>query len=178
MLTKKLMVCIIKFSVSEVRIVMVHISVDQLINKPGEQQHFSFTGPTAPLDLTWEGIEFPEPFSLWLTATYNNGKVLLKGILRTKVIFECSRCLQSFSCPFEGDFEEEIEVEDKETLEVAELVREVIFAGLPLKPLCHISCAGLCAACGVNLNQQQCDCRFEHVDHRMLALKKLLEQDK
>ena len=157
---------------------MVHISVDQLINKPGEQKIFSFTVPAAPLDLAWEGVEFRDSFTLRLAATYNNGKVLLKGILRTKVLLECSRCLQSFSYPFEGDFEEEIEVEDKATLELADLVREVFIIGFPLKPLCHTSCAGLCADCGANLNEQQCDCRLEHVDYRMLALKKLLEQDK
>lgn len=171
------MVCIIKLSASEVRIILVHISVDQLINKPGEQQEYTFTMSAGSLDLIEEGVEFAEPLSLWLTAIYNNGKVLLKGTLRTKVNLECSRCLQSFCYPFDGSFEEEIEVEDKAVLEVADLVREAFYTDFPLKPLCHIFCKGLCAACGANLNEQQCDCRSDHVDYRMLVLKKLLDQD-
>ncbi len=177
MLTKKLMVCIIKSSANEVRIVLLHISVDQLKDKPGEQHDYVFTVPASDLDLSKES-EFVEPLTLRLEATYSNGKVLLKGILHTKLSLECSRCLQKFSCLFTTDFEEETDAAGKDILEVGDLVRDAFLIGFPLKPLCQVSCAGLCAECGSNQNETQCDCGSGHIDHRLQVLKKLLEQDK
>ena len=38
---------------------------------------------------------------------------------------------------------------------------EVIAAALPFKPLCQEDCAGLCPGCGIDRNEETCDCREE-----------------
>lgn len=176
-MTKKFALCIINLSASEVRPILLHISIERLKNTPGIEQSFRFTKDAAHLGLKEDGVEFAEPLDIRLTAKYSNGKVFLNGSLRTKVVQACSRCLQSFSFLLKSFFQEEAEVGEETVLNLAELVREIVLLELPLKPLCHELCKGLCANCGSNLNEKQCDCRLEQVDHRMSVLKKLLEQE-
>jgi len=145
---------------------------------PGKWVDFSFTEDSEALDLTDGEVKFTEPIKIRLAATYCNGKVILKVSLRMRVSLECSRCLKLFSLPLESEFEEELQVNDDEAyINAANLIRDSIVTGFPLKPLCHISCKGLCAVCGANLNKKQCDCRQEQVDHRLAVLEKLLERE-
>lgn len=175
-MTKKFAVCIINLSASEVRPNLLQISIERLKKAPGTEHSFYFTEDAARLGLKEDGVEFAEPLEIQLTAKYSNGKVFLSGSLRTRVVQACSRCLQSFSSSLKSFFQEEAEVGEKTVLNLAELVRELVILELPLKPLCHELCRGLCPNCGINLNEKQCDCRLEQVDHRMSVLKKLLEQ--
>jgi uncharacterized protein len=41
---------------------------------------------------------------------------------------------------------------------------------------CKPDCKGLCAQCGQNLNEGQCDCDAEPIDPRLAPLRALLEQ--
>ena len=43
-------------------------------------------------------------------------------------------------------------------LDLTEAVRQYVIINLPMKPLCRWDCAGLCASCGVNLNDNPCGC--------------------
>jgi uncharacterized protein len=160
-----------------VRAILLHISIEFLKKEPGVEHSFSFEEEAAHLDLQEDGVEFRKPLDVRLTAKYSNGKVFLNGSLRTEVVQACSRCLQSFSCLLKSFFQEEVEVEDQLVLSMADLVREAVIFEIPLKPLCHEFCKGLCFTCGNNLNEKQCDCRLEQVDHRMSLLKKMLEQE-
>jgi uncharacterized protein len=63
-------------------------------------------------------------------------------------------------CYYEGD---EIDLE--------EILREQIILALPMYPRCSPDCKGLCPVCGVDLNQETCDCRRDEVDPRWAALK-------
>jgi uncharacterized protein len=44
-------------------------------------------------------------------------------------------------------------------LDLREGLRQYILMSEPAKPLCHEACAGLCPACGADLNQGPCDCQ-------------------
>ncbi len=44
-----------------------------------------------------------------------------------------------------------------------------------MKPLCS-KCKGLCPKCGINLNEDQCDCESEYVDPRFEKLKELFPE--
>ena len=53
-----------------------------------------------------------------------------------------------------------------EVLDLAPLVREVVLLDAPTAPLCRPDCAGLCPTCGVNRNEQPCDCAPPPADPR------------
>lgn len=58
------------------------------------------------------------------------------------------------------------------------LAWEEFSLALPIKPLCAETCRGLCPECGVNRNQDPCDCGKERVDPRLAALAGLIIEKK
>ena len=76
--------------------------------------------------------------------------------------------------------EQELSAEDidfmdyeDETIDLDPIVYEQIVMHIPIKALCSVSCRGLCPHCGINLNQENCQCRNQQVDERFAILKKL-----
>ena len=59
-------------------------------------------------------------------------------------------------------------------LDLDQLVYDDILLNLPGKILCEEDCKGLCAVCGINLNQGNCECAAERIDPRLEALKQFL----
>jgi uncharacterized protein len=102
----------------------------------------------------------------------------------------CSRCLATVQSPIQVDFQEEFipvvdplsgahisatEAEDSfiidadMMLDLGEALRQYALMSSPSKPLCRPDCAGLCPACGVNLNEGPCSCQSPS-DERWRAL--------
>lgn len=120
-------------------------------------------------------------------------KVRLVGTVKTTLMTDCSRCLESFAIPLDAAFdslflpatentgadEAEVASEDlgvsfyrDDTIDLGEVMREQFYLALPMKPLCQPDCRGLCPVCGVNRNREVCTCRAEWVDPRLEALKR------
>ncbi|MCB0075782.1 MAG: DUF177 domain-containing protein [Anaerolineales bacterium] len=125
------------------------------------------------------------------------GGILVTGRLQTVVEVPCSRCLEPFDLPLRIELEEEFrattdlvtgaslpvdEAQDEATLineknivDLSEVVRQALFLALPTTPVCRKgACKGLCDQCGKNLNEGPCDCVEDEVDPRWEALRSLL----
>jgi uncharacterized protein len=122
--------------------------------------------------------------------------ILVTASLETTVQLECCRCLEPFSIPIRLEIEEEFHptidirtgavlpvadseedattIDEQHVLDLTEVVRQALFLALPMNPLCKLNCAGLCPLCGINLNQEQCQCEPDAVDPRLEALRQLL----
>ena len=120
--------------------------------------------------------------------------ILARGSLHTEVEISCSRCLSVFNCPLTLDIEEEyfpttdvmtgvplplpdepgsFTVDEDNILDLTEAIRQYVLLAIPMKPLCVEDCAGLCPACGANLNQASCNCPPETMDPRWSKLAEL-----
>ena len=105
--------------------------------------------------------------------------ILAEGTLHTEVEVICSRCLSSFNCPLPLGIEEEyfptmdiasgtsltvpeesvsFTIDEHHMLDLAEAIRQNVLMAIPMKPICHNDCAGLCPGCGYNLNHGACSC--------------------
>ena len=132
-----------------------------------------------------------------------DGGWLVRGTLEGEVVLPCSRCAEDSvtaikarfedfeSMPGMGDDEDEsdetvatAEMEDttdgrivfehnSPMLDLAAICWEELMLALPVTPLCRKDCKGLCAGCGVNLNEGMCACTEEEGDPRMAALRGL-----
>lgn len=58
-------------------------------------------------------------------------------------------------------------------IDLEPIVREQVQLALPMNAVCREDCKGLCAQCGQNLNEKQCDCAAKFVDPRFAALKNI-----
>jgi uncharacterized protein len=114
--------------------------------------------------------------------------VWVTALLNTQVGSECGRCLDPYVQgvdikvdeeaipqldPITGhrivdnlDPEENLVIDEDNILDLSETARQYISLGLPMSPLCRADCAGLCAGCGVNRNDEQCLCVHDQRDSR------------
>src|SRR5512134_546092 len=128
----------------------------------------------APQDATLEG-----PLQVRLSLDRRGDEIWIRGTVHAIALQECSRCLTEFSQILELDFEvfcakvpyarttspkaldEEdggVHFHDGRVLSIDGEIREAVLLGLPMRPLCRESCAGLCPRCGEDLNQGPCRC--------------------
>ena len=125
--------------------------------------------------------------------------ILVRGTLHTEAEVTCSRCLASFGCPLVLNIAEEyfptvdvvsgasvslpdepscFTIDEHHVLDLTEAIRQYALLAIPMKPLCHEDCAGLCPNCGRNLNLALCDCPPQQVDPRWAVLTKLTSERK
>jgi uncharacterized protein len=122
--------------------------------------------------------------------------VLVIGQLKTVLELNCNRCLEVFELPAVIQLEEEfrslvdlqtgahlpqsdeedeaILINDKNLLDLYEVIRQALLLALPSQRLCQEDCQGLCMSCGKNLNEDDCGCPTESYDPRWDALKTLM----
>ncbi len=120
--------------------------------------------------------------------------ILVKACLDNDGEVACSRCLREFNRSIRLDFEEEylqtvdlisgnrltlpeepgcFIIDQRHILNLTEAVRQYTLLSIPMKTLCREDCAGLCSACGQNLNLGPCQCPTEKFDPRWAPLLKL-----
>jgi len=66
---------------------------------------------------------------------------------------------------------------DGSRIDLYPLVRDQVVMAFPVQTLCREDCAGLCQACGANLNEQPCACQIESGDPRFAVLRQLKSSD-
>ena len=120
--------------------------------------------------------------------------ILVKGTLHTGIEVTCGRCLGLFDCPLTLNIEEEyfpttdivsgallplpgepgyFTIDERYVLDLTEAIHQYIMLAIPMKPLCREDCAGICPACGRNLNRGPCDCQPQEVDPRWVELSEM-----
>ncbi|MFH1079129.1 MAG: DUF177 domain-containing protein [Pseudomonadota bacterium] len=153
-------------------------------------------------DENWSRQIFKEKEKMGLTLGRIDGSVFLKrirqtlyleGDLRTQAETVCSRCLDAACLPINASFkyvlspaqtehteERELSPEDldfvyyqDDLIDLDPLIIEQVLLQIPMKVLCREDCKGLCPHCGIDLNQNHCQCHDEHIDSRLAILKKL-----
>jgi uncharacterized protein len=130
--------------------------------------------------------------------TRTDRSILAKGSLHTEVGLTCSRCLTLFDYPLNITIEEEyfpttdiysgnpvplpdetgcFTIDEHNILDLTEAIRQYTILAVPIKPLCHQDCAGLCPTCGANLNLSPCNCPPRPADPRWSRLKELVRTE-
>lgn len=126
-------------------------------------------------------------------------EITITGRISTMVEMACARCLKPHDEILTDTFEvayhplptltkwnEEVELTEAdmstsyyegETISLSELVHDQVVLLLPIQPLCHPACAGLCPSCGKNLNKGPCGCSTRAGDPRLAVLGQLLQRE-
>lgn len=122
------------------------------------------------------------------------GEIRVQGSLAVTMATPCDRCLEPAVVEVNRKFDlvylpeaegrtgggEELEEGAVEVgyysgpgLELNDALREVVLLATPMRIVCNEDCHGICAVCGQNRNQRECDCRQQPVDDRWSKLKSL-----
>ena len=166
----------------------LYVDVTKLIDHPGEELYFDGPLPLEPTKLGAELIDFPRPADLDVVLRGVSEGIIIQGRAKVGIRLLCGRCLEKF------DYDTQISIDElavKEgapgltdevfpiaagKIDLAAIVYQNIMVEVPIQPLCRRTCAGLCAVCGKNLNEEPHAHAEEKIDERLAPLKKYFEQ--
>jgi len=117
---------------------------------------------SAILDLSDEAfVRGIGPIRYDLAVNLVSDELLVRGSLRVEISLRCSRCGEFFGREVEeGAYSYNENVADAvESVDLTDDIREAIILTFPLYPVCVSECKGLCPQCGVNLNNNKCECK-------------------
>lgn len=97
------------------------------------------------------------PVAVDVTASWNEGNVLLSGTAAGDWELECCRCLARTRSRYSAKIDLVLE-EPQETIDALEEVRQTLVLSVPTQPYCKPDCRGLCTQCGADLNVKPCGC--------------------
>ncbi|WAC08269.1 MAG: DUF177 domain-containing protein [Thermodesulfobacteriota bacterium] len=142
--------------------------------------------------------KFIAPLSYAIHLSRSDSLVFVSGRISLKVELSCSRCLERFILSLNPDFDislspaqfqnlpaemelqkEDLDKEfyDGEVIDLEAIIQHQIIFAMPFYPLCRENCKGLCPHCGINKNQETCQCSDkEFVDPRLSGLKNFFKK--
>jgi uncharacterized protein len=142
------------------------------------------------VDLVEENAVFLEPVHADLTIKKIGEEICIKGRIKIRLSFICSRCLVPFEFPVDSGFDliylpeefevvkDELDSEDvsrlfyhSQKIDLKDVVLEQLNLTFPVKPLCSADCQGICPVCGKIIKDGQCSCERSDSDPRLEKLK-------
>jgi uncharacterized protein len=155
-------------------------------------------GADRSYDVADARIELPDelvlatPIAGHVRLTRTNRGILADARLTTSLAGECARCLRPLTTPIDIVIEEEylpsidlvsgrpeptidepeaLRLSDHHELDLEPSVRDAISLGEPIAPIDRPDCPGLCAVCGLPLDEGEHDHPDDDIDPRLEALK-------
>ena len=163
------------------------ISVAEILGRPGEYRDLDVRPAFEDLQTELARLE-TDPLDANLKAESVVEGVLVTGRVAGDAKLTCARCLKSFHGPVSLDVcelyttpghelpeEEAYKVQGSE-IDLEPMLRDALVLSLPLNPVCEEACRGLCATCGQNLNDGDCNCVQDETDPRWAPLDALRER--
>ncbi len=135
-------------------------------------------------------VRFASPLHARVEATIaGSGEVVIRGNVLGSLVQECRRCLVELQSPFDTELtlvfvpadelgeDPEGDVYPLEAsateLDLRGPIGEELVLTVPSYAFCKEDCRGLCARCGTNLNEENCQCSGEDADPRWDVLRTL-----
>ncbi len=164
---------------------MIKVNLSEFIHaKPGGHETVAFD--TANIVINDLDLKYLKGKLHFTRLAYG---ILVEGTLDAAVKTECTRCLTPFYAPVVIELDDTISLpgadltperpvrvaEDGWT-DLAPLVSEYAWLGLPVNPICSPKCKGICPDCGGNINLGECTCdNTAPIDPRWEVLRTLVE---
>lgn len=159
------------------------IPVRDLVRSPGSMRTLEeqWAAPEA-LSIPLIGIPAGSAVDVELRLEAVHEGILVTGEAHAELVGECSRCLDPIqrgitvdlqelflaAAPEGGSDEERLVVQ--ETVDLEPVLRDAVVTALPFQPVCRPECQGLCADCGIRLEDAGEDHVHERLDPRWAAL--------
>lgn len=146
-----------------------------------------------------QGYALKGDLALQFSLTKLEPNYYLKGQMRFSVGQCCARCAEDFALPIAHPFavamvhvsndakpppefteaqnELDINFFDGNEIDLKPVISEQFFLSLPYQSTCSPDCKGICQQCGVNLNQETCECAEKYKATPFSVLKNLTVVD-
>jgi len=151
--------------------------------------------PCPEWDLTSYGLSLTGPLTLEMNIVKSDRIYYFNGWVEARGKLQCARCLTEFEANMRGSLEFSVqEAADPKMITTDDIpdteivvamgqteidldgpIKEALILEIPLKPLCNENCRGICPLCGIDRNQENCDCKPENTDPRWEGLRQFSE---
>lgn len=163
------------------------VSVHDLMKRPGQMREVEIDH-TLESAIGTEIVAIPAQsvvqINLRLESVHEG--VLVTGEATSVAETQCSRCLDPMSIDVEVDFQElfayssssdeDLEVVN-EHIDLEQVLIDSVVLSLPFQPVCSKDCLGLCAECGIRLDENTEHSHEKPVDPRFSALQGLASKE-
>ncbi len=156
------------------------VNVADLVNKPGARRRERVEGRLpGPIIVVDSSLRTEVPVVVDTLLEWVSDGLLATGMVEGAWEGPCRRCLRPVQGTLNVDVQELFEPTPRDgesyplghdRVDLEPLARESLILDLPLVPLCKDDCLGLCATCGIDLNEGTCDCLPAAADVRWAAL--------
>ena len=163
------------------------IGVKDLVYRPGEMREREIDVP-APEQYGESVAVVPEgePLHLAIRLEGLHDGILATGEVTTEASAQCVRCLDPLRVPIRVDFQELFAYSPTQadsyavvddSLDLGDIIRDVVVLDLPFQPVCQPECYGLDPATGEKRTEPAGEMQTDDIDPRWQALSELLETD-
>jgi uncharacterized protein len=163
----------------------LRLNTVELLRQPGTRRLVEVD--VAPSDLGVTDPRLGDAVTVRLVAESTIDGIVVRGDLTVPSTDQCRRCLRDLAGTSTIDVDElyQHEVSDPDAFEIgsdaldlSSLVRDgILLALVGPPPLCADDCAGICPVCGIDHNEQACECDTTVRDERWAALDQLRSDD-
>ena len=159
-----------------------------VLHLPDGIDHFEQEVKAASLHFSY-AKNYPKPIHVRVKLNKYEQNIQCEAQIKTIALLDCDRCLQQFERPVATKFglllhvgDEPLETDEddvvhvpRETVELdwSDWIAEALVLEIPMKALCRDDCKGICAGCGVDLNEESCGCETAPLDPRWEKLREL-----
>ena len=103
---------------------------------------------------------FTAPLKIQAKVERVQNTILANTTVQTHYHTLCYRCLKDIEKDLSQDLIFDFPVHgNMEFIDLKEDIRQEMILSMPARMLCKEDCKGICARCGVNLNQEECKCK-------------------
>jgi uncharacterized protein len=160
------------------RVHELRLNARELLRQPGSRKGVAVSLPATDLGIADDRVT--GEIEVELTATSTIDGVVVEGTITLPWRAACRRCLAEVVGTGVIDVDEVYQDEigdhddafpiEGDQIDLVPAVREAVLLELPDDVLCRDDCAGICPVCGVDRNQDSCDCDTTVRDERWAAL--------
>ncbi len=136
------------------------------------------------------GLRYPDGAHMTATISHISHGVHMQGTLGGVEREVCARCLEPFARPTnieisetfsedvgkDEDFYSEVSPLVDRSIDLTDLVSQLLEVDEPIAPVCSDWCRGMCGSCGTNLNLGPCTCAQNNDDPRLAGLARLRDE--
>ena len=163
------------------------INIASVLKNDGASKAFSGNLELGTFDYMGSTLAFEKPLLIEGQVENIGGTLELSATITGEYTTECSRCgvkvcekltaelFESVDNEF-TDIDEECIVVSGNVIDITGSIDACIFGSIPMQFLCKEDCKGLCPVCGIDLNNNECNCEVEVYDPRFAIFRKLSKE--
>ena len=123
---------------------------------PEEGLELDTTYDPSALEMDRPDVHVVEPLHLHGRATREANELFVSAEVDYHLTLACARCLADIDARASKSLLLHYDTKRQQVVDITDDVRQEIMLEYPLTALCRPECRGLCATCGVNLNDGAC----------------------